>query len=71
MAIASTTMAQTISSSNNKYENFQFFDTKPKKDYKFTNEYTFKKIGLVLIRTINSINIYYKSWKYHILFKDL
>ena len=50
MTIALTTMAMIIPSNNNKYENFQFFDTEPKKDYKSTNEYTFEKIGYVVFK---------------------
>ena len=65
MTIASITMAMIIPSNNNEYENFQFFTKTPINDYKSTNEYTFKKIGLVLIKAINSINIL-QSLKYHI-----
>ena len=43
MTIASITMAQTIPSNNNEYENFQFFNKTPIDDYKSTNEYTLKK----------------------------
>ena len=50
MMIASVTIATPIPLNNNKYENFQFFDTEPKKDYKSTNEYTFEKIGYAVFK---------------------
>ena len=34
----------------NMYEDFQFFNTKPIKQYESTNNYTFEKIGLAVLR---------------------
>ena len=43
---------------NNEYENFKFFNITPIQQYNSTNNYTFEKIGLVVLE-----NFYVKNKK--------